>query len=180
MLKNMAVLCGLVFAAASVRAQKVPDAATPLAACGDEKANYSVSWGPVGDSVVAQPADMATVYVIEVYNVADTYKINRPLVRQGLDGAWFGATQGFTYVSAPVKPGVHHLCSQWQSHFSVVSQQISLYNFEAVAGRRYYFRVQINVEGGGGPASIDLQPVSEDEGRFLVSEAAQSISKLKK
>jgi hypothetical protein len=168
---------------ASMQAQQVPAAASPMAACGDGKTSFSVERGPVGDMAAAPTADMATVYVIELYNLSDKGKFNRPTVRQGLDGAWLGATQGFTYVSAAVKPGSHHLCSQWQSQFGRLSQQVSLYNFEAVAGKRYYFRVQIIVEGSGegaGPSSIDLQPVSEDEGRFLVSEAAQSISKPKK
>jgi len=167
---------------ASMQAQQVPTAASPLAACGDDKASFSVQRGPVGDTVAAPDSNTAIVYVIELYNLSDKGKFNRPTIRQGLDGAWLGATQGFTYVSSAVKPGSHHLCSQWQSQLVIRSQQVSLYNFEAVAGKRYYFRVQIIVEGSGenaGPASIDLQPVSEDEGRFLVSEAAQSISKPK-
>ena len=178
-----AMWCGLMVVSALMQAQQVPSATSPMAACGDDKTSFSVSRGPVGDTAAAPTADMATVYVIELYNLSDKGKFNRPTVRQGLDGAWLGATQGFTYVSAAVKPGSHHLCSQWQSQFGRRSQQVSLYNFEAVAGKRYYFRVQIIVEGSGegaGPASIDLQPVSEDEGRFLVSEAAQSISKPKK
>jgi len=76
------------------------------------------------------------VYVIELYNLSDKGKFNRPTIRQGLDGAWLGATQGFTYVSSAVKPGSHHLCSQWQSQLVIRSQQVSLYNFEAVAGKR--------------------------------------------
>lgn len=181
MFKPMVGLCGLIFAAGSLQAQKVPDAASPLAACGDDQTSFSVSRGPVGDTIAAPDAGMATVYVIELYNLHDKGKFNRPTLRQGLDGTWLGATQGFTYLSASVKPGVHHLCSRWQSSFKTLSEQVSLNNFEAVAGERYYFRVQINVEGGNpGPVFIDLQPVSEDEGRFLVSQAAQSISKPKK
>jgi len=180
-----AVWCCLMFGiiSASMQAQQVPTAASPLAACGDDKTSFSVERGPIGDTATAPTTDMATVYVIELYNLRDKGKFNRPTLRQGLDGAWIGATQGFTYVSAAVKPGSHHLCSRWQSHFGSLSEQVSLYNFDAVAGKRYYFRVQIVVEGSGegaAPASIDLQPVSEDEGRFLVSEAAQSISKPKK
>lgn len=183
MLRAVIAWCGVVLVAASGLAQKAPDAASPLAACGDENAAYSVARGPVGDNATAPGADKATVYLIEVYNLKDKGRFARPTLRQGLDGVWLGATQGFTYVSATVAPGVHHLCSRWQSMFGALSQQISLNSFDAVAGKKYYFRVQINVEGGTGdapgPASIDLQQVSEDEGRFLVSEAAQSISKLK-
>ena len=182
-MKRFAVWFGLFFLATSAHAQKAPDAASPTAACGDEAVSYSVSRGPVGDNVAAPDPSTATVYIVELYNLADKGRFARPTLRHGLDGVWLGATQGFTYVSAPVKPGPHHLCSRWQSAFGKLSDQISLDNFDAVAGRRYYFRVQINVEGGNdapGPASIDLQQVSEDEGRFLISEAAQSISKPKK
>lgn len=175
-------LFGVMFTGITGLAQKSPDAASPLAACGDESKTFSVSRGPVGDNAVAPSADKATVYIVELYNLKDKGKFARPTLRQGLDGVWLGATQGFTYLSASVNPGVHHLCSRWQSVFGALSQQISLNSFDAVAGKKYYFRVQIMVEGGGdapGPASIDLQQVSEDEGRFLVSEAAQSISKPK-
>ena len=123
----------------------------------------------------------ATLYIIELYNLRDKGRFNRPTIRQALDGSWIGATQGFTYLEATVAPGTHHLCSRWQSHSSNLSDQISLNTFDAVAGQSYYFRVQISVEGdsGGGAISIDLAPVSEDEGRFLVSEAAQSVSRPK-
>ncbi|HEY4381052.1 MAG TPA: hypothetical protein VGN01_11955 [Acidobacteriaceae bacterium] len=183
MLKVMVALVGMAFVTVSGLAQKVPDAASPIAACGEAATTFSVSRGPVGDNATAAPEDKATVYIVEVYNLKDKGRFNRPTLRQGLDGTWLGATQGFTYVSASVAPGVHHLCSRWQSMFGSLSQQISLNSFDAVAGRKYYFRVQINVEGASGdaagPASIDLQQVSEDEGRFLVSEAAVAVSKPK-
>jgi hypothetical protein len=170
----MLCVAGLAFS------QKTPDATHPTAACGDEKTSFQVSRGPVGDTT-APDAQKATVYFVELYNLLDKGRFNRPSIRFGVDGQWQGATQGFTYLSASVDPGPHHLCAQWQSHFEHLSDQISLDNFDAEAGKSYYFRVQINVEGasGGGAVSIDLQRVSEDEGRFLVSEAAQSISKPK-
>jgi hypothetical protein len=169
----------LSFAPAAYCQQAAPD---PLAACGDDKSEFSVERGPIGDT--KPPAsDKARVYIVELYNLHDTGRFLRPTVRQGLDGQWIGATQGFTYVSADVDPGVHHLCSRWQSHFETLTQQVSLNNFEAVAGKQYYFRVQIVVPGspeGTGVPSIDLQAISEDEGRFLISQAALSVSKQKK
>jgi hypothetical protein len=161
--------------------QSIPDEAHPTAACGNDKTAFVVSRGQVGDKSAADTGK-ATVYFVELYNLLDKGRVNRPTIRQGLDGKWLGATQGFTYLSASVDPGTHHICSQWQSRFGRLSDQVSLNNFEAEAGKRYYFRVQISVEGapnGEGAVSIDLQRVSEDEGRFLVSEAAQSVSKPK-
>ena len=42
-------------------------------------------------------------------------------------------------------------------------------------GKRYYFRAQIDDRA----YYVDLQPVSEDEGRLMVSQAARSISRSK-
>ena len=168
--------------ASAAAAQSAPSAASPIAACGDEAVTFSVERGPVGDNPAAVPSPgQATLYIIELYNLRDKGRFNRPTIRQALDGSWIGATQGFTYLKASIAPGTHHLCSRWQSHSSSLSDQISLNNFNAVAGQSYYFRVQISVEGdsGGGAISIDLVPLSEEEGRFLVSEAAQGGSKPK-
>ena len=183
------MLCLLLTMATAAMAQSPAPVSSPpasavpslTAACGDEKAAFSVDRGPIGDKAAA-PADQARVYIVEIYNLRDKGRFNRPTVRQGLDGAWLGATQGFTYLSAEVAPGPHHLCSRWQSHFGALSNQVSLNNFEAEAGKQYYFRASIVIPGGAdgtGEPSIDLQPISEDEGRFLISEAAQSVSKLK-
>lgn len=165
-----------------VQAQNAPASASPLAACGNEKVVYDVSRGE-SDAPIASPGSgKALVYIVEVFNLRDKGRLNRPTVRHGLNGAWLGATQGFTYLNTEVNPGEQHLCSHWQSHFSALSDQVSLYNFDAIAGQTYFFRVQIQVEGGpngSGPVSIDLEPVSEDEGRFLVSQAARSMSKPK-
>jgi hypothetical protein len=186
-LNKRIILCLPLFGAVTALAQSPspPPSASPVpsltAACGDEKAAFSVDRGPIGDKA-AGPADKARVYIVEIYNLRDKGRFNRPTVRQGLDGAWLGATQGFSYLSADVAPGPHHLCSRWQSHFGAFSNQVSLNNFEAEAGKQYYFRASIVIPGGAdgtGEPSIDLQPVSEDEGRFLISEAAQSVSKLK-
>jgi hypothetical protein len=120
--------------------------------------------GYAGDS---EPGK-ATVYIVEVVNLADKGRVACPVILQGLNGKWIGATQGFTYVEATIAPGEHHLCSRWQSDETGYSDQVSLYNFEAVAGRHYFFRTQVVSQSKGLPF-IDLELVSEDEGRFLMS-----------
>jgi hypothetical protein len=178
------LVAGIVFAAAcAARAQQspTPQASSPIAACGSDAVEFSTQHGETGDASAPDSADKATVYVVEIYNLADKGRFARPTIRVGMDGSWIGATQGFSYLRFPADPGARHLCVRWQSVFDHLSQQIALDNFDAVAGKTYYFRVPISVEGasGGGAVSIDLQPVSEDEGKFLVSEAARSISKVK-
>jgi hypothetical protein len=142
---------------------------------------FNTTHGETGDAAPSESPEKATLYVVEIYNLADKGRFARPTVRVAMDGSWVGATQGFSYLRFPAEAGTRHLCVRWQSRLSRLSQQIALYNFDAVAGRTYYFRVPIMVEGAsdGSAVSIDLEPVSDDEGKFLVSEAARSISKPK-
>jgi hypothetical protein len=153
---------------------------SPLAACGEDKVSFDVDRGEVRDQMDPPEEGQATLYIVELFNLRDKGKFGRPTLKHGLDGHWIGATQGFTYVSASIAPGMHHLCSKWQSHFGKLSDQVSLYNFNAEPGKRYYVRAQINVMGDNDVLSMDLEQVSEDEGRFLISEAARSVSKPKR
>jgi hypothetical protein len=125
---------------------------------------FTTQHGETGDAGPPESSDKATIYVIEIYNLADKGRFARPTVRVGMDGSWIGATQGFSYLRFPADPGTRHLCVRWQSAFSRLSQQLALYNFDAVAGKTYYFRVPIAVEGAssGSAVSIDLEPVVED------------------
>ena len=138
---------------------------------------------PTAPPDTAAPADgSAAIYLLELYNLRDKGRFGRPTLRAGVDGKWVGATQGLSYVRTIVQPGEHHLCVRWQSHFERLSQEISLYNFTAAPGATYYFRtsiVQDGGENGSGPILLDLEPVSTDEGRFLVSEARPAVSKVK-
>lgn len=159
----------------NVIAQAPPD---PLAACGDDRISFEVNRGEVKNQTVPPEPGKATLYIVEVVSLSDNGRVNRPTLKHGLDGQWIGATQGFTYLSASISPGEHHICSRWQSRLRALSDQISLYNFNAEAGIRYYLRAQIYSTGKDSFA-MDLTPVSADEGRYLVSEAARSLSKPK-
>jgi len=171
---------GLAFVGLGLRAgaQQGVGKSSLLVGCGAAETQFKTENGAAGDSEAPEAADRATVYVIEVYNINDKGHFNRPTLRVGMDGAWMGATKGFSFLRFAAESGERHVCARWQSRFNSLAQQVSLLNFKAEAGRTYYLRVQINVEGAseGSAVSIDLQPVSEDEGRFLVSEAARSIS----
>lgn len=151
-------------------------------ACGPRDQNFVTSHGPAGDSAARAAGEKATIYVVEVYSLHDKGRFNRPTVRVGADGTWAGATQGLSFLRMEVAPGEHHLCSQWQSVLSAFTDQVSLLNLNVEAGKTYYLRIQIMNDGRGdnsGPGLLDLQPVSTDEGRYLVSIAAQSISRPK-
>ena len=151
-------------------------------ACGPRSQNFVTSHGPAGDTAAPADSAKAAIYVVEVYSLHDKGRFNRPTVRVGLNGAWAGATQGLSFVRLDVAPGEHHLCSQWQSALSAYTDQVSLLNLNVEAGKAYYLRIQIMNDGRGensGPGLLDLQPVSSDEGRYLVSIAAQSTSRVK-
>lgn len=158
-----------------VTAQALPD---PRAACGDDGITFEVKRGEVKDQTSPPEPGKAALYIVEVVNLADNGRVNRPTLKHGMDGRWIGATQGFTYLSASIAPGEHHFCSRWQSRLGALSDQIALYNFNAEAGTRYYLRAQV-YSTGKGSFTVDLTPVSTDEGRYLVSEAARSLSKPK-
>jgi hypothetical protein len=166
------VVIGLTLWVLPITAQTTsPQAQSPLAACGDSRTMFEVSRGEVKDRLDPPEPGKATLFVIEFYGLGDTGRVSRPLLKIGLDGQWIGAIQGITYVSASITPGEHHLCSIWQSHGDPW-HNASLYNFHAEAGKRYYFRAQIDDK----VYYADLQPVSDDEGRLLVSQAARSVS----
>lgn len=163
----------------AAHAAEQPAPGSPLAACGDDKIGFDVERGEVKDHTEAPEPGKATVYIVELFNLRDKGKFGRPTLKIGLDGQWLGAVQGFTYLSASVAPGEHHVCARWQSHFGKLSEQVSLLNFSAEEGKIYYIRAHINVMGDQDVLSMDLEPVSTDEGRFLISEAARSQSKPK-
>ncbi|HZC22253.1 MAG TPA: DUF2846 domain-containing protein [Candidatus Binatia bacterium] len=108
--------------------------------------------------------------------------------RIGLDGAWVGATRGNSYIFFSVDPGEHHLCTDWRSGFLANGRLVSLFGFTAEAGKVYYFRVRTT----GGPSSmldrsaldesatLDLDLISGDEGKLLVSTSPYSDSRPKK
>ena len=154
----------------------------PLAACGNPATSFEVSRGEIKDQTDPPAPGKATLYIIEFYGLGDTGRLGRPLLKQGLDGEWVGATQGITYISASIAPGEHHLCTVWQDN-GEMWQNAAFYNFHAEAGQRYYVLAQVHTKGWFITEKshfVAFQPVSDDEGRFLVSEAARSISKPKR
>ena len=180
-MRNLYPFAAGILLASTLSFAQVPTPTSPLASCGDEKVKFEISGGPTSTQAAPDPTK-ATIYIIQAADLDEKSGLGEPLVRHAIDGAWIGATQGLMYVRASVAPGTHYLCSRWQSDFARRSDQVSLNNFDAVPGKTYYFRLQIWYEAspqGGGASTIDLQPVSEDEGILLVSKATQSISKPK-
>ena len=173
----MKTVLAVILLAASAFAQQKAAIAAAEAACGPNEVSFETE--TVKDQPVAQvETGKAQVYVIEVFDKV-VGELSRPTLRVGLDGSWVGANKGDSYISFPVDPGEHHLCTNWQSHWKRFSKQAGFAGFTAEPGKLYYFRARIVEHGGSVGASsfsLDLEPVDNDEGKFLVASSGLSVS----
>lgn len=160
-------------------------APSPIAAvesaCGPKEVQFETQ--TASSQPITQPdAGKSLVYVVEVFDKV-VGEIARPTLRVGVDGKWVGADRGNSYISFSVEPGEHHLCANWQSHWKRFSNEKAFNGFTTDPGRIYYFRARINEIGGSGGASnfsLDLEPLNEDQGKYLVASSALSASQPKK
>ncbi len=151
--------------------------ATITPGCGPAETKFDVQDGKPG-GLEANPSEgKAAVYIIGYFNSAA--KKGTPTIRIGLDGSWIGATKHNAYLRAEIEPGNHHYCAEWQSIFKRLSDEVALYNFIAEPGHVYFLRAAVHSDAAVGSvvySYLDLAPVSEDEGRLLLSESVQAVS----
>ncbi len=177
----MKTILALVVLAASVYAQNTPAPSASQGACGSKDSQFEVK--TVSGQPNAQPEPgKALVYVSEVFEKAPG-ELGNPTIRIGLDGNWVGAVRGNSYFSFSVDPGEHHLCTHWQSRFKRLSREAAFTSFNAEAGKAYYFRARISYQsayGGSATMSLDLEPINDDEGKYLVASNPLSNGQAKK
>ena len=165
--------------AVSAFAQDPSAIAAAEAACGSHDAEFNIKTDTSQHPVGQPDPGKGLVYVI----LDQKFQAVRAVTaRVGIDGTWVGANRGNSYLFFPTEPGEHHLCTDWISELLPAGRLLSLANFTAEAGRVYYFRVRTT----GGPssymrhsdrsASIDLEMINGDEGKFLVASSAWSNS----
>jgi hypothetical protein len=161
-------------------AQRSTTAAPSQGACGPAGVNFDVKTAS-GQPVTPAEAGQASVYVSEVFKKVPG-ELGNPTIRVGLDGKWIGAVRGNSYLAFSVDPGDHHLCTNWQSHFKRLSREASFTSFKAEAGKAYYFRANILYQSVGTATamSLDLEPVNDDEGKYLVASNPASSAAIKK
>jgi len=127
------------------------------------------------------PEKKPVIFVVE--NMRAVCLLCDTTTRIGMDGAWMGATSGNSYFSFQADPGEHHLCANLQSA-AATTATTSLASFTAEAGKVYYFRVRLtdqNTSGRGGVEwALDLEPIDNDEGQFLVASFELSTFRRKK
>jgi hypothetical protein len=160
-------------------AQSKEALAATVFACGSTDVKFDVKEGQPAQPASEPEAGKALVYVVEDMGpAADECLGGCVTVRVGLDGDWVGANQGNSHFSFLVSPGEHHLCSNWQSRFASRSSFYSLANFNAEAGKIYYFRTR--VWGGDKIPWLDLDRMNSDQGRYMVVASAVVTSHVKK
>jgi hypothetical protein len=153
-------------------------------ACGPADVNFDVQDDASQPSTGQPAAGKALVYVIQDDGAGNCLS-RAPLwncftTRVGLDGVWQGATHQNSWIGFNVEPGDRHLCVTLQSHLKSASQLAGLVHFDAEAGKIYYFRTRAFGRASASQVFLDLDAIDSDQGKFLVSGFASSISHPKK
>ncbi len=171
-------LIALLFAAPAVA--QTPSSGLP-AACGPEKVTFKATVLETRQTLAQPTPGKARVYFVQDNGMlGDEYQ--HDTLRIGLDGAWAGAYKNNSYFTVLVGPGEHHVCANVQSRLSV-GQLLALAHFTAEAGKVYYFRTRfLNGLTRGYPPSpyVDLDPVDNDQGKYLIASYPLSIWKTDK
>jgi hypothetical protein len=152
-------------------AQNKPTVMPP--SCGAADAKFEVKTDSAQNSPAQPDAGKALVYFVE--DDSGFGSMPKPTTREGLDGAWVGATHGNSFFYLSVDPGEHHLCASWQTAVILrQGHQTAAAHFTAEAGGVYYFVVKNTWERSLGTAGIALAPLDSDEGAFLASKFSLS------
>jgi carboxypeptidase family protein len=141
--------------------------------CGPSNIEFEVRTSKHQPDKPAEPGK-AKVYVVQTSR-KPFFEPQNPVIRIGVDGNWIGATKKNSYLAFSVGPGEHHLCAQWQPTAKNDSRKIGFAAFTAEVGKQYYFRDRTILHLG-----LELEHLDPDEGQFLVSSSALSISQPKK
>ena len=177
----MRTLLALLFFAAFSCAQENSALAHSFAACGPLDVHFDAQGSTSGP--IAQPeAGKSLVYVVQDFKRAPG-EWGDPTIRVGVDGVWAGAVRASTYLSFPVDPGEHHLCTSWQSRLERLSHLAAFARLNAEPGKTYYFRARVTYSSSGNGAAnmgLDLEAVDPDEGQYLIASGRVSNSHPKK
>jgi hypothetical protein len=170
-------ISAMIFLAASAFAQD-QDVAAAMSACGPKEIRLIVKPDAAQHSSAQSEAGKAILYVIEDDGAANNIIGAGVTVRVGVDGAWVGAINRHSrYVSVPLSPREHHLCTNWQSRLEYQAKAVSLAHFNAEAGKVYYFRIR---EFGEHEIFFDLDAIDTDQGKFLIASHSMGESAARK
>ncbi|MGB6746293.1 MAG: hypothetical protein WBE38_21765 [Terracidiphilus sp.] len=170
----------------AIAASTIPSWASTLPpSCGDENTVLDVTAHKNGVVTTVPEAGMAKVYFIE-----NADKDALPVTtRVGIDGMWVGANKGSSYFGYTVPPGEHHVCVDWLLDRRYIKDAPQFDLFTAEAGKVYYFEVRVEWKpheyapgklSPGGDMDLELRPVNEDQGKYMVFSSKLSTSTQKK
>jgi hypothetical protein len=158
----------------TVQAWALPDS------CGRDDAQFKVTT-EASQPLPVPASGKAQIVFLETEDTAGMV-LSGVITRLGVDGAWVGATKGNSYFALSVVPGQHHLCANWPADFSTEWARTGLDSLNAKPGKVYYYRIKIRHirTREADEHSLDLTPVNEDEGKYLVNSLDLATATAKK
>ena len=152
--------------------QTAQDFPAAIAACGPAKLDFDVK----PDKYVAPPPQVpAGKVLVYLFENVPRLPIHGVKVRVGVDGKWVGATEGETYLTFLVDPGVHHVCVRAQaSGWNPMEDGIALHGLNAQPGKTYYFRTRISQPQGSATTLLDA--VDDDQAQLLLQTSTHATS----
>ena len=175
---NKFLLLGLLLATPVLAQDQSADLRTE-AGCGPANTKFDVKVDKKQHVMIQPEAGKALVYVFEEFQPDPHYPhLGHVTTRIGLDGKWVGATHEGSYISFPVEAGTRRICSDVQSVFLRAGALSNAAEFNAEAGKIYYYRVLV-VDDVQRKARMWVKEMDEPEGLLMVSNSAQSNWKAK-
>lgn len=157
--------------AAGARAQQTAAKLLSMA-CGPNGASFQVRrQGPLRSPFRPQGKNARVVVFVEPFGFVSGCEY----VRVGIDGKWIGAACEGTWIDKDVKPGIHHLCVDMRRGRR---RYPALEGFNAKAGKTYYYRANV-IWVEGALDAVLLEPIGDEEGRYLQTVGQTSVSKAK-
>lgn len=155
------------------------------AGCGPDSVRFDVTTQKGQPTPSAPEAGKAQIVFIETMEKEGmTFCIGCDVVtRVGANGAWIGANKGNSFFSYTVDPGEYHVCVDWQSLIGKLRRKVGMDDFIADPDKIYYYQIRVrNIEMSEDYTELDLQliPLSQDEGTYLLKHSVLSTSKAKK
>lgn len=154
--------------------------------CGPSKTQFEVKTTKDRPAAAQPPAGKALVYVIQTAWTEPGLVIGsqKPITRVAIDGSWIGANHGESYISFPVEPGAHSICTDWQSAFYERADLASAADLNAEAGTTYYFRVKVHDPSQDQrhdfQGKVEIEPIDASEARLLIGNSEFATSHPKK